>query len=168
MSISAALVKELRERTGAGMMECKKALVETNGDIEAAVEHMRKTGMAKADKKADRVAADGVVAILTSADKRTAVMFEINSETDFVAKGEDFQNFVNGVVATTLAGKPTSIDELNTMTISGGSATVDEARRALISKIGENISLRRFTVVSTTGVIGGYSHGSRIGVIVDM
>jgi len=167
MAITASLVKELRERTGAGMMECKKALVETNGDIEAAIESMRKSGMAKADKKADRVAADGIVAIQADMDKKNAVIFEINSETDFVAKGEDFQNFVNAVVATTLASKPADIEALNALTVAGG-ATVDEARRALIAKIGENISLRRFTVVSTTGVIGAYSHGSRIGVVVDM
>jgi elongation factor Ts len=168
MAITASMVKDLRQRTGAGMMECKKALVETNGDIEAAIDAMRKSGMAKADKKADRVAADGVIVIQADMDKKNAVILEVNSETDFVSKGDDFNGFASAVATTVLTEKPADVDALSALTISGGDATVDEARRALIAKIGENISLRRFTVASTSGVIGAYSHGVRIGVLVEL
>lgn len=167
MAITASQVKELRERTGAGMMECKKALVETDGDIDAAIEMMRKSGMAKADKKAGRVAADGAIVIQTDMDKKNAVIVEINSETDFVAKGDDFKNFANAVTAGILANKPADTSALNDMKLESGES-VDEARRALIAKIGENISVRRFAAVSTSGVIGAYSHGERIGVVVDL
>lgn len=165
MSISASLVMQLRERTGAGMMECKKFLIATNGDIEAAIIEMRKAGQAKADKKADRVAAEGVVVIARSADGRSAVMLEINSETDFVARDENFTNFASKVAETALNSSATTVAELSAITLSSGN-TVEQARQELVAKIGENIKLRRLERMSCdTGVIGYYLHGSRIGVM---
>ncbi len=166
MAITAALVKELRERTGAGMMECKKALVETDGDIDAAIEAMRKAGMAKADKKADRVAAEGLIVVASSADNKEAVIVEVNCETDFVAKGDDFTNFAKATAESALANKPADVEALLASQIEGGS--VDDVRRGLISKLGENMTVRRFTPVSSAGVVGSYLHGSRIGVVVEM
>lgn len=166
MAITASLVKELRERTGAGMMECKKALVETDGDIEAAAELMRKSGAAKADKKAGRVAADGAIKALVSEDGKTAVIVEINSETDFVAKDENFQAFSDQVATAIMENRPGSVEEVSAMTLPSGQ-TVEEARQALIAKVGENIQVRRFELVSTEGGIASYLHGSRIGVLVD-
>ena len=166
MAITASLVKELRERTGAGMMECKKALVECDGDIEAAAELMRKSGAAKADKKAGRVAADGAVKIKVSDDGKKAVIVEVNSETDFVAKDENFQNFANAVADTVFDNEPESVEVLNEMTISSGE-TVAQAREALVAKIGENIQVRRFRIVNAEGSLVSYQHGARIGVLVD-
>jgi elongation factor Ts len=165
MSISADLVRQLRERTGAGMMECKKALVETQGDIEAAAELMRKQGLAKADKKASRVAAEGVIVIEKSADGRSAAMVEVNCETDFVAREADFQAFAAAVARVTLDRRPGSVEELNAGALESGE-TVDERRRALVAKIGENISVRRFALLDAPGVLGAYRHGSRIGALV--
>ena len=166
MAITAALVKELRERTGSGMMECKKALVESNGDIDAAIEAMRKAGLAKADKKSDRVAAEGLIAIEVSSDGKQAVMLEVNSETDFVAKADDFIEFVNEVAKVTLAEKPADLDALSALTLASGDS-VDTVRQALIAKIGENIQLRRFNMMSIDeGLIGTYRHGDRIGSMV--
>jgi elongation factor Ts len=156
------MVKELRERTGAGMMECKKALVETDGDLEAAVEQLRKSGQAKADKKAGRVAADGKVVIATGDDAVAVV--EVNSETDFVAKDENFSAFADKVAALVLARRPSGLDELMAADLDG--QTVEEARKALIAKVGENIGVRRFVVVPADGNTGVYSHGSRIGSVV--
>jgi elongation factor Ts len=168
MAITAALVKELRERTGSGMMECKKALVAADGDIEVAVEEMRKSGLAKADKKAGRVAADGIIAIEISADGKSAVMLEVNSETDFVAKADDFVTFVNEVAAKVLAEQPADLDALKELTLASGE-TVETTRQALVAKIGENIQVRRFTTLSTdSGVIGSYRHGERIGTMVQL
>jgi len=168
MAITAALVKELRERTGSGMMECKKALVESNGDIEAAIEAMRKSGLAKADKKADRVAAEGVIAIETSKDGKQAVMLEINSETDFVAKADDFMNFVSAVAKKALAEQPSDLESLMNLTLDGGN-TIDGTRQELIAKIGENIQVPRFTLMhAENGVIGAYRHGDRIGTMVKL
>lgn len=167
MAITASLVKELRERTGAGMMECKKALVETDGDIDAAIEHMRKTGLAKADKKSDRVAAEGAIIIKTDMDKKNAAIVEVNSETDFVSGGDDFLNFANAVCDKLLAEKPADLEALSAMKLDSGE-TIDDTRRALIAKIGENISIRRISLMSTSGVLGVYLHGSRIGVVVDL
>ncbi|MGD8785398.1 MAG: translation elongation factor Ts, partial [Thioalkalispiraceae bacterium] len=167
MAITAALVKELRERTGAGMMECKKALVEMDGDIDAAIEHMRKTGMAKADKKAGRAAAEGLVAIKASGDKKTAVIVEVNSETDFVAKGDDFKEFVSSIADLVLEEQPADIDALLEAKLASGE-TVEEKRKAMIAKLGENMTVRRFEVVKAQGVIASYSHGSKIGVLVDV
>jgi elongation factor Ts len=168
MAITAALVKELRERTGAGMMECKKALVETNGDIEAAIEQMRKSGAAKADKKAGRTAADGMVAIAGD-DKRKAIV-EVNCETDFVAKGDDFQGFANAVAERILTSKPADVDALLAMPLKDGEeTTVSETLKQLIAKIGENMTVRRFALLETeAGLLEAYSHGSRIGVVVEL
>ena len=164
MSVTAEAVKALRERTGAGMMECKKALVETGGDLDAAAELMRKAGLAKADKKAARVAAEGVIVIERAADTRTAAIVEVNCETDFVAREADFKTFAANVAKAALAAKPASVDALLTAKIDGG--TVDEVRRALVSKIGENIGVRRFALVQAPAVVGSYLHGSRIGALV--
>ena len=170
MAISAALVKELRERTGSGMMECKRALQETNGDIEAAIEEMRKSGLAKASKKADRTASEGKVVIRVSDDGQRAVILEINCETDFVAKGDDFLNFVNQVAERALAGEISDIDALLALPYDdGGDKSIDVARQELIAKIGENINIRRLTTVECkNGIIGNYLHGDRIGVIVEL
>ncbi len=166
MAITASQVKELRERTGAGMMECKKALVETDGDMDTAIENLRKSGLAKADKKASRVAAEGVVAIATSEDGSRGVMVEVNCETDFVAKGDEFVEFANQAAATILANGPADVAALNEMNLEGGSNTVEGRRQELIAKLGENMTVRRFSVVdSEGGVIGFYSHGGRIGVM---
>ena len=165
MAITASLVKELRERTGAGMMECKKALVETEGDIEAAAELMRKSGAAKADKKAGRVAADGAIKVDVSTDGKQAVILEINSETDFVAKDDNFQAFADEVLATVAAQKPDSVETLAGLNLASGQ-TVEEARQALIGKVGENIQVRRFEIVESDDSIASYQHGARIGVLV--
>lgn len=165
MEITAALVKELRERTGSGMMECKKALTETGGDIEAAVEAMRKSGLAKADKKAGRVAAEGMVVAAVSADGTRGVIVEVNCETDFVAKADDFVKFAGELAQAALAKSPKTVDDVLGLPISGGS--VDDVRRALVAKLGENISVRRFHLLSSEGgKVGMYLHGTRIGVLV--
>ena len=166
MAITAALVKELRERTGSGMMECKKALVETGGDIDAAAELMRKSGAAKADKKAGRVAADGAIKVRVADDGKSAVILEINSETDFVAKDDNFQAFADAVVETVFEQQPDSVEALAQMSLADGSS-VEEARQALISKVGENIQVRRFERIESDHVIASYLHGARIGVLVD-
>ncbi len=166
MAVTAAMVKELRERTGAGMMECKKALVETGGDMEAAVEHLRKSGLAQADKKASRVAAEGKIALSVSEDGKQAVMVEVNCETDFVAKDSGFLAFANAVAANALSHNPADVDALMNTSIDGD--TVELARQALISKIGENIQVRRFVRASTDGTLGTYVHGGKIGVLVNL
>jgi elongation factor Ts len=168
MNISAAMVKELRERTGSGMMECKKALVEANGDMELAIENMRKAGLAKADKKSGRIAAEGIIGVKVSADNKTVVMADVNCETDFVAKGDDFTGFVNDVVNALLAADVESEEQLQAVVLANGQ-TLDETRRALIAKLGENITVRRAQKFTT--VDGGqacYLHGSKIGVIVEL
>ncbi len=166
MAITASLVKELRERTGAGMMECKKALVETDGDIDAAAELMRKSGAAKADKKASRVAADGAIKIKVSDDGKKAVIVEINSETDFVAKDDNFQAFADAVAQAIFDNEPADIDAIGDLKLADGQ-TVEEARQALIAKIGENIKVRRFEIIKTDNGLVSYQHGARIGVLVD-
>jgi elongation factor Ts len=169
MAITAALVKELRERTGSGMMECKKALVATNGDIEVAIDEMRKSGLAKADKKSDRIAAEGVVAIEISADGKQAVMLEINSETDFVAKAEDFIAFVSNVSKKVLEAQPVDLESLMALPVNAAGETIEVVRQALVAKIGENIKVRRFALMATDdGIIGSYRHGDRIGTMVKM
>jgi len=165
MAITAALVKELRERTGAGMMECKKTLVETDGDIDAAIELMRKSGMAKADKKAGRVAAEGTIAMARSADGKQAVLVEVNCETDFVAKGDDFTAFASKVAERALATGAATAEALLETAIEDGGVSVEESRKELIAKIGENISVRRVSRVESSGVVGAYMHGTRIGVL---
>ena len=166
MSITAAMVKELRERTGAPMMECKKFLVATDGDMENAILELRKSGQTKADKKADRVASEGMVVFCSSDDARRAVLVEINSETDFVARDANFIDFAKQVGAAALAAGSTDVEVVSESQLSDG--TVDEARRALIAKIGENIQVRRIAFVESDEAIGGYLHGSRIGVLVSM
>lgn len=169
MAITAENVRELRERTGAGLMECKKALEAANGDINAAIEAMRKSGQAKADKKAGRVAAEGVIICAASSDGKTAAMLEINCETDFVARDESFQQFANAAAATALAGNTQDVNALMSLPLTTNVAqTVEQARQALIAKIGENIQIRRIALVTTTGTIGSYIHGGRIGVLVQL
>jgi elongation factor Ts len=168
MNISAAMVKELRERTGSGMMECKKALTEAGGDLEAAIELMRKAGLAKADKKSGRTAAEGCLAVKVSGDHKTGAIIEINSETDFVAKSDDFTGFASALGDCALGADVTTLDALNACTMAGGTS-VDETRRALVFKLGENLNLRRFERFDTeTGLIVSYLHGSRIGVLVEL
>ncbi|MBI2780160.1 MAG: elongation factor Ts [Gammaproteobacteria bacterium] len=170
MEITAALVKELRERTGSGMMECKKALVEANGDIDTAVEAMRKSGLAKADKKAGRVAAEGCVVIQLGDDATQGAMVEVNCETDFVGKGDDFVGFAGHVAKQALAGKPADLDALMSLPLEkGGDKSINTTRQEMIAKIGENISVRRFvTMAASGGVVGSYLHGGRIGVLVEL
>ncbi|MCH1446339.1 MAG: elongation factor Ts [Gammaproteobacteria bacterium] len=161
--MSAALVKELRERTGLGLLECKKALAAANGDIEVAIEELRKSSGMKAAKKAGRTAADGVVAIRIAADGKSGVIGEVNSETDFVARDENFAGFVAQVM-----DKAVELQTDDVAAVAGDD--VEEARQALVQKIGENISVRRIGVVSATdGVVGGYVHGNnRIAVLVEL
>jgi len=165
MNITAEAVKQLRERTGAGMMECKRALLETKGDLNAAAELMRKQGLAKADKKAARVAAEGVIVIEKAADGRAAAMVEVNCETDFVARQEDFRSFAQAVAARALAARPASLEALLAAPLAGAE-TIEERRRALIGKIGENITVRRLAILTAKGHLGAYVHGTRIGALV--
>jgi elongation factor Ts len=165
MSVTAEAVRQLRERTGAGMMECKKALVTTAGDLDAAAELMRKQGLAKADKKAARVAAEGVIVVERSTDGRAAAMVELNCETDFVAREQDFRNFAADLARLTLAGRLVDVQALLAAELVAGES-VDERRRALVAKIGENISVRRTVVLETSGVLGAYVHGTRIGALI--
>ena len=167
MAVTAEAVKLLRERTGAGMMECKKALVESGGDPDVAAEAMRKSGLAKADKKASRVAAEGVVVIERSADGKSGAIVEINCETDFVARESDFQGFAALVGKLVLKHKPADLDALLALKSDVGT-TVDDQRRVLIAKIGENIGVRRFTVMEAPKLLGAYLHGTRIGALVAM
>jgi elongation factor Ts len=164
MEITPALVKELRERTGAGMMDCKKALVEAEGAIDLAAELLRKAGAAKADKKAGRVAAEGRIALKSDAGRH--VLLEVNSETDFVAKDDNFRAFVERLAGVVLAKRPASVEELMRTSIDG--RTVEDLRLELVTKVGENISVRRFEVLESTGNVGAYVHGTRIGVLVDL
>ena len=167
MAITAAMVKELRERTGAGMMDCKKTLAETDGDMEAAIDLMRKSGAAQADKKAGRVAAEGRVVVAISDDLKEAAVVEVNCETDFVAKDENFGIFANAVAAQTLTDKPADVAALSELPLDSGES-VGETRANLVAKIGENIQVRRFELMSASddGEIYHYQHGERIGVAV--
>ena len=167
MAISAALVKELRGRTGAGMMECKKALVECDGDIDAAAELMRKQGAAKADKKAGRIAAEGLIGLARSEDGRSLAMVEVNCETDFVAKDDGFKGFVTAVADVALSAAPADLEALLAAPLASG-GSVEEGRKALIAKIGENMSVRRFERLETGHRFGVYMHGARIAVAVEM
>ena len=167
MQISAAMVKELRERTGSGMMECKKALTETNGDIEKAIDEMRKSGLAKADKKASRIAAEGLVVVELSADNKQAAVVEVNCETDFVAGGDDFKAFTAEVAALVLARSPADVEAVKALKMASGTS-VEEARLTMVAKVGENIQVRRFVRVNTDATFGYYLHGTRICVLVEM
>ncbi|KFN44804.1 translation elongation factor Ts [Arenimonas oryziterrae] len=164
MEITAGLVKELRERTGAGMMECKKALKENNGDLDASGEWLRKQGLAKADKKADRVAAEGRIVAASEGGK--AVLVEINSETDFVAKDDNFLAFANAVAAAALSSGAADAEALKSAKLATGQ-TVEEARAAVIAKVGENVQVRRLVRVDSANVVAAYVHGGRIGVLVE-
>ena len=169
MEISAAMVKELRSRTGAGMMECKKALKQADGDMEGAIEAMRKAGLAKADKKSGRVAAEGIILVRIADDAKTGVMVEINSETDFVAKNEEFQEFAAHVAQRVLDSDPGDVAALMEMPlVDGGDRDIATATKELVARIGENIDVRRFVRrVSEAGRLASYLHGHRIGVLVD-
>jgi Translation elongation factor Ts len=165
MAITASLVKELRERTGAGMMDCKKALTETGGDMEAAIDLMRTSGAAKAAKKAGRVAAEGLINVSIADDGKTAIILEVNSETDFVTKGDAFIDFVNTLGALALKTTPTNIEEFLSQTLDNGDS-LEKAREDIVAKVGENVAIRRVqTVTVDNGVIGAYKHGERIAVL---
>ncbi|GAB1596287.1 translation elongation factor Ts [Lysobacter claricitrinus] len=161
--ITASLVKELRERTGAGMMECKKALTENNGDIEAAADWLRKTGLAKADKKASRIAAEG--RIVAAQTDKTALLVEVNSETDFVAKDANFLGFVDAVGQAALSAN--DVEALKSVKLPSGE-TVEETRAAVIAKVGENVQVRRMARIDSDNTLAAYVHGGRIGVIVEL
>ncbi len=168
MAITASMVKELRERTGAGMMDCKKALSETDGDMEAAIDLMRASGAAKAAKKSGRVAAEGLVSVSISDDSKTATILEVNSETDFVAKGDEFINYVNTLSALALKTEPADIDAFMAQTLDNGDS-LEKSREDIVAKIGENISIRRVqTIKADNGVLGAYKHGDKIAVVVSL
>ncbi len=164
MEITAGMVKELRERSGAGMMECKKALAENGGNLEAAMEFLRKTGLAKADKKADRVAAEGRIVAAQAGGK--AVLVEVNSETDFVAKDENFVAFAAAVAQAALASGAANVDALKSAKL--GELSVEEARATLIAKVGENVQVRRLATLDSAHTVAAYVHGGRIGVLVEL
>ena len=166
MAVTASMVKELRERTGAGMMECKKALVETDGDLDAAIEHLRKSGLAQADKKASRIAADGRIALASKEDHSEVVMVEINCETDFVAKDVNFLAFTDAVASNALAATSDDVEAIMATEVDGSS--LETARQALVTKIGENIQVRRMARMTACDNIGAYIHGGHIGVMVDL
>lgn len=167
MAVSASMVKELRERTGLGMMDCKKALVEADGDIELAIENLRKSGQAKAAKKAGRIAADGRIEVVTNGDSTQVAIVEVNCETDFVGKSDDFAAFAKAVATTTMEEQPADLQALLGLSISP--STIEKAVEQIIMKLGESISIRRFRCDrDTDAVYGTYVHGERIGVIVKM
>ena len=167
--ITASMVKELREATGLGMMDCKRALAETNGDFKAAEELLRIKSGAKASKAATRVAAEGVVSAFLGADGKTGAVAEINCETDFVAKNDDFRAFAKNVAQTVTEKNPADIAGLLELPIANGSGSVEETRKALVMKLGENVSVRRFARYATTaGRLASYLHGSKIGVLLDL
>lgn len=168
MIVATSLIKELRERTGAGMMECKKALEEAKGNIETAIVAMRKSGQAKAAKKAGRIAGEGAIAIKVSDDSKKAIMVEINCETDFVALDNNFLEFLNTVTTKGLTASVKNLDDLLNMALDKGK-TVEQAREELIARIGENINVRRMKFIATSGFIGSYVHNNnRIGVLVEL
>ena len=164
MKITAAMVKELRERTGSGMMECKKALNEVGGDMELAVEHLRKTGLAKADKKASNIAAEGLIGY--AADGKAAALVEVNCQTDFVSGGEEFGTLTKKVTDAVIANRPANVEALLAIEIDGES--LETTRRNLIAKIGENMNVRRFEILESSDRIAHYAHGNRISVLVAM
>jgi elongation factor Ts len=166
--ITAGMVKELRERTGAGMMECKKALEAANGDIEAAIDALRASGQAKAAKRAGKIAAEGSIIIRIDDQQRNACMVEVNCETDFVARSENFLNFAQEVAACALQAKVENLEDLMKLNLGADQKTVDQTRQELIAKIGENVQIRRFKILRSEGYIGSYLHGNRIGVLVSI
>jgi elongation factor Ts len=168
MAISAAQVKELRERTGLGMMECKSALTETQGDMNAAIDLLRKKAGSKVEKKAGRTAAEGAVGVYLSPDRKLAVMAEVNSETDFVAKGDDFQAFANAVAAAIAKHNPADVSAVAEIKLDNGES-VAKVREGLVAKLGENIGVRRFVrLAAKTGQVASYVHGRKIGVLVEI
>jgi len=168
MPITASEVKALRERTGAGMMECKKALTETNGDLDEAIALLRKKGAASAEKKSGRIAAEGVIELVVNPDRSLAVLVELNCETDFVAKDDSFKSFAREIAGAVMNSRPASVEDAADLELNGGQS-IEAARQELIAKIGENISLRRFELIEgETGTLAGYVHGSRIGVVVQL
>ena len=166
MDVKPAMVKELRERTGAGMMDCKKALVEASGDLDAAAELLRKQGQAKADKKSSRVAAEGRVVLKSDEREGRYALVEVNSETDFVAKDDNFRGFAERVAGVVLDKRPANVEAL--MGLAADGRTVEESRLELVTKVGENINVRRFELVESKGNVGTYVHGARIGVLVEL
>ena len=169
MTITAAEVRDLRERTGAPMMDCKKALEAVNGNMELAIEELRKRSGLKADKKAGRITADGMIKLAATADAKSAIMLEINSETDFVARDANFLDFAETVAKTALDANVQDMDALLNLTIASQKISIEEARKALVAKVGENINLRRMIASNPAAVcVGTYIHGSRIGVIVEL
>jgi elongation factor Ts len=168
MAITAELVKELRKRTGSGMMECKKALVEANGDIELAFENLRKRGMAQAEKKASNIAAEGQIVIHVTPDHKRAIMVEFNCQTDFVERSEDFRNFAQQVASRALAEEESAVEKIAALRIDHDSETIEEYRRSLVAKLGENIQIRRAVIMQSEGCIGNYVHADRIGVLVNL
>lgn len=169
MTITAEQVKELRERTGAGLMECKKALAEANGDMEGAIELMRKRGIAKAAKKADRTATEGAVAIQLSPDQKSAFMVEVNCETDFVGKDQNFIAFVQTVATQGLGAGAQTVEQLLSLSSQVGNQTIEQMRQELVAKLGENIRVRRVVFMqSPDGIVSAYRHGERIGVLVQL
>jgi len=168
MQITAAMVKELRERTGSGMMECKKALQAVDGDMEKAIDDMRKSGLAKADGKAGRTAAEGLVVIALSDDLKNAAIIEINCETDFVSGGDEFKAFTGSVAQRILSDSPADVAALGELALEDGGKRIETVRQEMVAKIGENIQIRRFERKSTDGAFGSYSHGVRMGVLVEL
>lgn len=167
MKISAAMVKALRERTGSGMMECKRALTAAEGDLELAVDQMRKAGLAKADKKSGRIAAEGTIGVKVSDDGKAVAMVDVNCETDFVSKGDEFKSFAAAVAEAVLLADGEMVDDINALGLANGQ-TVDGVRREMIAKLGENITVRRVQKFASQGGTACYLHGSRIGVIVEL
>ncbi len=165
MQISASMVKELRERSGAGMMECKKALTETGGEMDAAIEWLRKQGLAKADKKAGRIAAEGRIVVASGGGR--AVLVEVNSETDFVAKDDNFLAFAEAVAKAALTSGAADAEALKSVKLASGES-VEEARAAVIAKVGENVQVRRMARIDSTNTVAAYVHGGRIGVLVEL
>ena len=168
VTVTAAMVSELRERTSAGMMECKKFLVLANGDLDKAIDEMRKAGATKAAKKEGRITAEGLIAIEASADNKTAALVEVNCETDFVARSDDFQAFAKQVAKRALAHKTTNVEALLALSLNEAGETVEQIRQHLVSKLGENISIRRVAIIHTNHTVATYAHGARIGVLVEL
>lgn len=167
-TITAEQVKDLRERTGAGFMECKRALEAANGDVETAIENMRKAGTAKAAKKADRTAAEGVIVIKISADQKNAVMIEINCETDFVARDQNFTQFANQVAEQALQARISDVNALANLPYQNSQNTIEQVRQELVAKLGENVQIRRLVFIHSDGTIGFYKHGEKIGALVQL
>jgi len=165
--ITAGMVKDLREATGLGMMDCKKALVETNGDFKAAEEFLRIKSGAKASKAASRIAAEGLVSAFISADGKVGALVEVNCETDFMAKNDAFMAFASNVAQAIAQNNPSDSVTLSSVVLAGGDS-VEDARKSLIMKLGENVSVRRFVRYSTAGKVVAYLHGSKIGVLLDI